>query len=134
MAGTIREPEIDKYLRLIVDRRITDAEKELEDLRPKIGSTEWSRGYIKALEGLLLTRKANNDSYLFFAKKEFDKKSLKALMKEFAANASSPLYGDYDRGYFSGLTRLVKVMDEASVYTLSNNTRNHAEAAKALAQ
>lgn len=134
MAGTLPEAEIGRYLRLIVERKIADAEKELEDLRPKIGNSEWNRGYVKALEGLLLTRKANNDSYLFFAKKEFDKKSLKALMKEFTQNAASPLYGDYDRGYFSGLAQLVKVMEEAGVYALSNNTRNHAEEAKTLAQ
>jgi len=134
VAGTLPEAEIDRYLRLIVDRKIADAEKELEDLRPKIGNTEWNRGYVRALEGLLLTRKANNDSYQFFSKKEFDKKSLKALSREFALNAASPLYGDYDRGYFSGLTRLVKVMEEAGVYTLSNNTRSHAEEAKAVAQ
>jgi hypothetical protein len=134
VAGTLPEAEIGRYLRLIVERKIADAEKELEDLRPKIGNSEWNRGYVKALEGLLLTRKANNDSYLFFAKKEFDKKSLKALMKEFTQNAASPLYGDYDRGYFSGLAQLVKVMEEAGVYALSNNTRNHAEEAKTLAQ
>ena len=134
MAGTLPEAEIGKYLRLIVERKIADAEKELEDLRPKIGNTEWNRGYVKALEGLLLTRKANNDSYLFFAKTEFDKKSVKALTKDFAQNAASPLYGDYDRGYFSGLVQLVKTMEEAGVYTLSNNTRNHAEEAEALAQ
>lgn len=134
MAGTLPESEIDKYLRLIVDRKIADAEKELEDLRPKIGNTEWNRGYVKALEGLLMTRKANNDNYLFFAKKEFDKKSLKALMKEFANNAESPLYGDYDRGFFSGLVQLAKVMEEEGVYSLTNNTRNHAEEAKTVAQ
>jgi len=134
VAGTLPEQGIDKYLRFIVERRIADAEKELEDLRPKIGNTEWNRGYMKALEGLLLTRKANSDNYLFFAKKEFDKKSLKALMKEFMENAASPLYGDYDRGYFSGLIRLVKTMEESGVFTLSNNTRNHAEEAKAVAQ
>jgi hypothetical protein len=133
MPGTLPESEIDKYLRLIVERRITDAEKQLEDLRPKIDTNEWNRGYVKALEGLLLTRKANGDNYMFFAKKEFDKKSLKALMKEFAETAASPLYGDYDRGYFSGLARLVKVMEGAGVYTLSNNSRNHAEEAKAVA-
>lgn len=134
MTGTLPEAAIDKYIRLIVERRIADAEKELEDLRPKIGSTEWNRGYVRALEGLLLTRKANNDNYLFFAKKEFDKKSLKTLMKEFVENAGSPLYGDYDRGYFSALARLVKAMEEAGVYSLSNNTRNHTEEAKPIAQ
>lgn len=134
MAGTLPEAEIDKYLRLIVERRITDAQKELEDLKPKIGNTEWNRGCVRALEGLLLTRKANNDNYLFFAKRDFDKKSLKAFMKEFTENAASPLYGDYDRGYFSGLARLLKVMEQADVYSLSNNTRNHAVEAKALAQ
>ena len=134
MGGTLPEAAIDKYLRLIVERRIADAEKELEDLRLKIGDTELDRGYVRALEGLLLTRKANNDNYLFFTKREFDKKSLKVLMKGFSDIAGSLLYGDYDRGYFSGLARLVKVMEEAGVYSLSNNTRNHAEEAKAIAQ
>jgi hypothetical protein len=134
VAGTLPEAQVDKYLRLVSERKIADAEKELEELRPKIGNTEWNRGYAKALEGLLLTRKANNDNYLFFAKKEFDKKSLKALSKEFANKAESPLYGDYDRGYFSGLVRLVKVMEEEGVYSLMNSTRNHAEEAKTVAQ
>ena len=70
----------------------------------------------------------------FFAKKEFDKKTLKILMKEFANNAESPLYGDYDRGYFSGLVRLAKIMEEEEVYSLTNNTRSRAEEAKPVAQ
>ena len=134
MAGALPEAEIDKYLRLIVERKIADAEKELENLRPKVGNTEWNRGYVKALEGLLLTRKANNDNYLFFAKKEFDKNSLKTLVKEFANSTENPFYGDYDRGYFSGLARLVKVMEEEGVYSLTNNARSHAEEAKPVAQ
>jgi hypothetical protein len=134
VAGTLPESEIDKYLRLIVERKIADAEKELEELRPKFSNTEWNRGYVKALEGLLMTRKANSDNYLFFAKKEFDKKSLKALVKEFSNNAESPLYGDYDRGYFSGLVQLTKIMEREGVYSLANNTHNHAEEAKSIAQ
>jgi hypothetical protein len=134
MTGTLPEREIDKYLRLVIERKIADAEKELDDLRPKITDTTWNRGYFKALEGLLLTRKSNDDHYLFFAKKEFDRKSLKTIMKEFGEYAESPLYGDYDRGYFSGLVRLVKAMENAGVYTLSNNSRNHVEEAKAAAQ
>ena len=134
MAETLPESDIDKYLRLIVERKIADGEKEIEELRPKFSNTEWNRGYVKALEGLLLTRKANDDNYLFFAKKEFDRRSLKALAKDFAQNASSPLYGDYDRGYFSALARLIKIMEEAGVYSLSNNNRNHAAEAKAVAQ
>ena len=134
MAGTLPESDIDKYLRLVVERKIADAEKEIEELRPKFSNTEWNRGYVKALEGLLLTRKANDDNYLFFAKKEFDKKSLKALMKESANSAESPLYGDYDRGFFSGLVQLAKVMEEEGIYSLTNNTRNHAEEAKTVAQ
>jgi hypothetical protein len=134
VAGTLPESEIDKYLRLIVERKIADAEKELEELRAKFSDTEWNRGYVKALEGLLMTRKANSDNYLFFAKKEFDKKSLRALVKEFANNAESPLYGDYDRGYFSGLVQLTKIMEKEGVYSLVNNTHNHAEEAKSIAQ
>ena len=134
MTGILPEAEIDKYLRLIVERKIADAEKGLEELRSKFINTEWNRGYVKALEGLALTRKASNDNYLFLAKTEFDRKSLKMLVKEFANNAESPLYGDYDRGYFSGLARLAKIMEEEGVYSLTNNTRSHAEETKPVAQ
>jgi hypothetical protein len=134
VTGTLPESDIDEYLRLIVERKITDAEKELEELRPKFTNTEWNRGYVKAMEGLLMTRKANSDNYLFFARREFDKKSLKTLEKEFTNNAESPLYGDYDRGYFSGLVQLTKVMEKQEVYSLANNTHNHAEEAKTVAQ
>lgn len=134
MVGTLPESDIDKYLRLVVERKIADAEKEIEELRPKFSNTEWNRGYVKALEGLLLTRKSNDDHYLFFARKDFDKKSLKALVKEFVHSAESPLFGDYDRGFFSGLVRLVKVMEQEDVYSLTNNSRNHAEEAKTVAQ
>jgi len=134
VAGTLPESDIDKYLQLVVERKIGDAEKELEGLRPKFSNTEWNRGYVRALEGLLMTRKANSDNYLFFARKEFDKKSLKGLEKEFAKNAESPLYGDYDRGYFSGLVQLAKIMEKEEIYSLANNTHNHAEEAKPAAQ
>jgi hypothetical protein len=134
VTGTLPESDIDEYLRLIVERKITDAEKELEELRPKFTNTEWNRGYVKAIEGLLMTRKANSDNYLFFARREFDKKSLKTLEKEFTNNAESPLYGDYDRGYFSGLVQLTKVMEKQEVYSLANSTHNHAEEAKTVAQ
>jgi hypothetical protein len=134
VAGTLPEADIDKYLRLVIERKIADAEKEIEQVKPKLGNTEWNRGYAKALEGLLLTRKANSDNYLFFAKKEFDKKSLKALMKEFADKAESPLYGDYDRGFFSGLARLTKIMEQKDVYSLTNNTGNHTEKATTVVQ
>jgi hypothetical protein len=134
VAGTLPESDIDKYLQLIVERKIADAEKELDELRPKFTNTEWNRGYVKALEGLLMTRKANSDNYLFFARREFDKKSLKTLEKEFAKNAESPLYGDYDRGFFSGLAQLAKIMEKEEVYSLANNTHNLTEEAKTVAQ
>jgi hypothetical protein len=133
LAGKLPDAEINKYLQLIIDRKTAEAEKELEGLRAKLGNTEWSRGYAKALEGLVLTRKASNDNYLFFAKKEFDKKSLKTLEKEFTSTAESALYGEYDRGYFSGLVRLVKVMEEKEVYSLVINARAQTEETKSVA-
>jgi hypothetical protein len=134
LASKLPDTEIDKYLQLIIDRKTADAEKELEGLRTKLGSTEWSKGYVKALEGLVLTRKASNDKYLFFAKKEFDKKSLKTLAKEFTSTAESALYGEFDRGYFSGVVRLMKLMEEKGVYSLANNTRAQTEETESAAQ
>ena len=125
---------VTRYFQLLASRQFTEAERELERVKQKMQKTEWNRGYVKALEGLLMTRKANNDNYLFFARKEFDKKSLKTLTKEFTNKAESALYADYDRGYFSGLTQLAKGMEKEEVYSLANNTHNLTEEANPVAQ
>ena len=96
-----------------MDRRIADAEKELDSMRASIPATESAKGYLKACEGLLLTAKANSDRYLYLSKIEKTQKQLKTLRKEFAAQVANTLHTDYDRGYFQVLESYMKKLERA---------------------
>jgi hypothetical protein len=77
-------------------------------------STESAKGYLKALEGLLLTAKSNDDKYFYFSKFEKTPKNLKTLRREFAQQAKNALHGDFDRGYFQALEAYVRALEESS--------------------
>jgi len=103
---------LDRFLQAVVDRRITDAEKELDSVRASIPATESAKGNLRACEGLLLTVKANSDKYLYLSKIEQTQKQLKALRKEFAAQTANTLHTDYDRGYFQTLESYMKKLEQ----------------------
>jgi hypothetical protein len=101
-------------LQALAERRIADAEKELDAARTTLPSTENARGYLKALEGLLLTAKSNDDKYLYLSKIEKTPNNLKTLRKEFGQQAKNTLHADFDRGYFQALEAYVKVLERSS--------------------
>ena len=102
-----------------MERRIGDAEKELDFVRVSIPPTETAKGNVKACEGLLLTAKANSDKYLYLSKVEKTQKQLKTLRREFAAQSASALHTDYDRGYFQALESYMKKLEHAHAQSQS---------------
>lgn len=106
------EPKIsaDRFFQLIAERKLTEAERELDAIRQSIGSSDWGRGTLKALEGLLLTEKSNNDKFLYLSKIGLDQKDAKKLKTEFLRFSSNKLHAEYDRGYFRTLADYMKVV------------------------
>ena len=102
---------IDKFFQAVIDRRIADAEKELDSMRTSIPATEDARGYLKACEGLLLTVKAGDDRYLYLSKIEKTQKQLRTLRKEFAAERAKDLHTEYDKGYFRLLESFMRKLE-----------------------
>jgi len=100
-----------KYLEAVAERRLKDSENEFEQIRTGIGNSEWNKGYLKALEGLLLTLRSNDSRYLYLQRIEVEEKSVKKLKEEFKKHSASELHGDYDRGYFAALTDYALVLD-----------------------
>ena len=104
---------IDRFFQAVIDRRIADAEKELDSMRTSISATEDARGYLKACEGLLLTAKAGGDRYLYLSKIEKTQKQLRTLRKEFAAEGANSLHTEYDKGYFKLLERFMRKLERS---------------------
>jgi hypothetical protein len=94
---------VSQYFQFIIERRLGEAEKKLEELKQEFGRSQRETGYLKALEGLLLTYRSSGDRYLYLTNVELTGKNVEALKKEFTEQAGSLLHADYDRGYFSAL-------------------------------
>ncbi len=101
----IQQASINKYLQHVGQRAWTDAEKELDTIKQKSDSTQWSRGYVKALEGLMLSYRNDDDKYIYLPKTLANKTGPEneALRKEFGEFASNEIHGEYDRGFFKAL-------------------------------
>lgn len=108
---------VNKFLEHVEARAWTDAEKELDIIRQKSDNSQWSRGYVKALEGLMLTYRTNDDKYIFLPKvlASRTEDTISNLKKEFSEFAANELHGEYDRGYF-------KALDD--YFTLLGNMKN----------
>jgi len=106
-----------RYFQLLVNRQFSEAERELERLKQKIHKTEWNRGYFRALYGMLLARRANNnDSYAFFSKLDLnDVEALQSYRREFLGHVKSGLHGDFDRGFFSAWADCMRVLSRIDI-------------------
>ena len=93
-------------------RAWTDAEKELDGIRQKAENALWYKGYVKALEGLLLTFRTNDDKYIYLPKMLGirGEESINQLRKDFGEFAANEIHGEYDRGYFKALEDYVTLL------------------------
>jgi hypothetical protein len=107
---------VTRYFQLIVNRQFTEAERELERLKQKMQKTEYNRGYFRALYGMYLSRKSNNDSYALFAKLDLtDKAALQMYKREFLEHTKNGLHGDFDRGYFAAWSDCMRILARLEV-------------------
>lgn len=97
-----------EFMEQLLDRRFTDAERSLEGVKEcSFGDEKYKEGYVKALEGLLITVRSG-DERDFLNKNDFTSESLKKYRKEFNHFASSTIRTNWDRGYFAAWSDLMQ--------------------------
>ena len=112
----ISQALVTRYFQLIVSRQFAEAERELERVKQKMQKTEWNRGYFRALYGMYLSRKSNNDTYALFSKIDItDKVTLHEYKREFLEHTKNGLHGDFDRGYFSAWADCMRILTKMDV-------------------
>ena len=123
---------VTRFFQLVVNRQFTEAERELERLKQKMHKTEWNRGYFRALYGMMLARRSNNnDSYAFFSKLDLnDKTVLHGCRREFLEHVRNRLHGDFDRGFFSAWADCMRVLSKMDVSNIPNANSAASEKAK----
>jgi hypothetical protein len=106
LKGKNRELLIE-FLRNLLDRKFTDAERVLESLDAKdFSDKEFKKGYINALEGMILSSRSGDDRD-FFNKENFHNEKL-AFQKEFNSFREKISTSNFDRGYFSAWSDLTQ--------------------------
>jgi hypothetical protein len=90
-----------RFFQLLGARRFAEAERVLERIRSSTNETEWNKGYMSALDGVLLAMKTN-DSYAFLSNINFeDEKELKKHRKVFLKEYKNKIHTDFDRGFYA---------------------------------
>jgi len=113
---------VSRYFQLLVNRQFTEAKRELDRIKQKMHKTEWNRGYFRALYGMLLARRSNNnDSSVFFSGLDLsDKTVLNGYRREFLGHVKNKLHGDFDRGFFSAWADCMRVLSRINVASIPN--------------
>lgn len=104
-----------RFFKMTTNRKIPEAEDELEKIKAKLDRSKGDLGYLRALEGLVLTQKSGDKS-LYLNRTNLDQDSVKELRREFLAHASNELHDEYDRGYFRALSDYVKTLDDLRIW------------------
>jgi hypothetical protein len=112
-----------RYIWLLNDRRMTDAEKVLETIKRELKPNPLFRGYYNALEGMAMGLKSKDTRYLYINRMDLkDKKTLKNLQREFTKQSRNPRQDDFDRGFFMAWCEYIQALQsqEPSTETLTN--------------
>ena len=100
-----------RYLHLLNERKMSEAEKVLEKIKEGLKPAPWHRGYYNALEGMAVALKSKDSRYLYISRIDpKDKKRLDKLQREFSQQSRSFLQDDFDKGYFTAWLEYIRVL------------------------
>jgi hypothetical protein len=111
MRAPVKSAYVIRFFQLVTMKQLAEAERELQRIKEKIERTEWNHGYYKALQGMLISKRNNNDQSMFFATIDpANKRALLDFRREFQEKLESRLYPEYDRGFFSAWADYMSVL------------------------
>jgi len=112
---------VTRFFQLVAKRQFAEAERILERLKERIQKTRWNKGYFRALQGILLAQKSNNDRYAFLSNMHpTTEEELKNYRREFLRHAKDRLHADYDRGFFSAWADYMRVLSKMDLKEAEN--------------
>jgi hypothetical protein len=115
---------VNRVLRLLSERKFTDAGRVLEKLELTMTESEWSKGYFHALQGMILALKSK-DSHVYFNQiNTEDSKTINDIKKKFVKQTQNVLHKDYDRGFFSAWSDYLKLFKNHTTQPKVSNTNS----------
>jgi len=92
--------DIMNFFKCIMDRKLSDAERNLALIREKTSDNEFKSGYLNALEGILLSTRTG-DPRDFINRMSTDIEARKKYSHEFSSFLKSGIHTPFDVGFFS---------------------------------
>jgi len=106
---------VERFYRSTFNRNFAEAERLLGRIRARLPKSDWGKGYITALEGVLATYKAKDDKYVFISKLPNDREQLLKAAEEFRLRKESQVSSEFDKGFFSAWEYLAKMLAEGKI-------------------
>lgn len=102
---------VTRFFQLVTKRQFAEAERELEQVSKNVKKNEYNSGFLRALSGMILAHKSNDDQYVFLSSVNLkDKQELIKYRREFFKHQKHRLHSDFDRGFFKAWTEYMRVL------------------------
>ena len=92
----------------LIEGRLKSADTTLQMMKEETRQTEWQRGYLNALEGMLTAIGSRNDKFVLINQiraKEADK-----LTKLFFRRSKNKMLSEFDHGFFDAWVDYTKIL------------------------
>jgi hypothetical protein len=108
MASKKARDEIVNFFDDLEERKFTDASRTLQAIRKKkFGDADFTEGYIKALEGVLLSARTG-DERDFLNRAPFDAKAMERYQNELKEFVKNGVHSPFDVGFFLAWSDLIR--------------------------
>ena len=100
------------FLSELVEGKFASADRALQKIRSETVDEAWQKGYVNALEGMLLASQSRNDKFAFIA--NIDSKRADKFAKMFGRISKDKMQSEFDRGFFSAWADYVQALKDSS--------------------
>jgi hypothetical protein len=91
-----------EFYKLVLERNLAAADRTLTEIRRNMKDSDWEKGYLNALEGMIVAERSGDTRYVYLSRLDLkNHKKLEEARRTFQAQAKNPLEGEFDRGFFS---------------------------------
>lgn len=106
---------VERFFHSAFKRNFAEAERLLQRIRVRLPKSEWGKGYLTALEGVLATCKSKDDKYAFLGKLPNSREGLLKVSQEFKLRTESQVSSEFDKGFFSAWEYLTRMLAEGKL-------------------
>lgn len=99
------------FLHELIEGKFTSADRILQKIKGEAETEEWLKGYVNALEGMLLALQSRNDRFAFIA--NIETKAADKFAKTFTRLSKDRMQSEFDRGFFSAWVDYVRVLKDS---------------------